>query len=72
MPFPTPSNPLHSHVADECPHQAEAECRAALLTKLLRRVSEPELASTTNALLSELVVLYRRAIAQAAGRAEHD
>lgn len=70
IPFPTPRNPLHSHVADECPHQAAAEYRAALLAKLLRRV--PELASTTNALLSELVVLYRRAIAQAAGRAEHD
>ena len=72
IPFPTPCNPLHSHVADECPHQAAAEYRAALLTKLLRQMPEPELASITSALLSELIVLYRRAIAQAAGRAEHD
>ncbi|MFI8735538.1 hypothetical protein ACIGKM_06440 [Ectopseudomonas toyotomiensis] len=72
IPFPTPCNPLHSHVADNCPLQAAAEYRAALLTKLLRRMPEPELASTTSALLSELIVLYRRAIAQAARRAEHD
>lgn len=72
IPFPTPRNPLHSHVADECPLQAAAEYRAALLAKLLRRMPEPELASTTSALLSELIVLYRRAIAQATGRAMHD
>ncbi|SFW12996.1 hypothetical protein SAMN03159511_0642 [Pseudomonas sp. NFACC19-2] len=42
IPFPTPRNPLHSHVADECPLQAAAEYRAALLTKLLRRMPEPE------------------------------
>ncbi len=72
IPFPTPHNPLHSHVADECPLQAAAEYRAALLAKLLRRMPEPELANSTSALLSELIVLYRRAIAQAAGRAKHD
>jgi hypothetical protein len=33
---------------------------------------EPELANATSALLSELIVLYRRAIAQAAWRAEHE
>lgn len=71
-PFPTPRNPLHSFVADECPLQAAAEYRAALLAKLLRRMPEPELANSTNALLSELIVLYRQAIAQASGRAEHD
>ncbi|PIA74159.1 hypothetical protein CDR19_03560 [Ectopseudomonas toyotomiensis] len=71
IPFPTPRNPLHSHVADECPHQAAAEYLAALLAKLLRRVPEPELANITNALLSELAVLYRRAIAQAQGGNAH-
>jgi len=68
IPFPSPRNPLHSFVADECP----AEYRAALLAKLLRRMPEPELANSTNALLSELIVLYRRAIVQASGRAAHD
>ena len=72
IPFPTPRNPLHSHVADDCPLQAAAEYRAALLAKLLRRMPEPELASNTSALLSELIVLYRRAIAQAAGSVGHD
>lgn len=72
IPFPTPRNPLHSNVADKCSLQAAAEYRAALLAKLLRRIPEQELANTTSALLSELIVLYRRAIAQAAGRGEHD
>jgi hypothetical protein len=71
IPFPTPRNPLHSHLADDCPHQAAAEYRAALLAKLLRRLPEPELASTTSALLSELIVLYRQAIAQAQGGNAH-
>ncbi|AVO56022.1 hypothetical protein [Ectopseudomonas mendocina] len=72
IPFPSPRNPLQSFVADECPLQAAAEYRAALLAKLLRRMPEPELANSTNALLSELIVLYRRAIAQVSGRAAHD
>ncbi|MGN0927274.1 hypothetical protein [Ectopseudomonas mendocina] len=72
IPLPSPRNPLHSFVADECPLQAAAEYRAALLAKLLRRMPEPELANNTSALLSELIVLYRRAIAQASGRATHD
>ena len=72
IPFPSPRNPLHSAVANEYPLQAAAEYRAALLAMLLRGLPEPELANATSALLSELIVLYRRAIAQAAGRAEHD
>lgn len=72
IPFPTPRNPLQSHGPDDCPLQAAAEYRAALLIKLLRRMPEPELATTAHAMLSELIALYRRAIAQAAGRAAHD
>ncbi|MDR8013689.1 hypothetical protein [Ectopseudomonas guguanensis] len=72
IPFPTPRNPLHSHIADECPPQAAAEYRAALLAKLLRRLPEAELSNTGSALLSELIVLYRQAIALASGRVEHD
>jgi hypothetical protein len=72
IPFPTPRNPLHSFVSDECPLQAAAEYRTTLLAQLLRRMPEPELVNCTNALLSELIVLYRRAIAQASGRAAHD
>jgi hypothetical protein len=72
VPFPTPRNPLQSFVSDECPLQAAAEYRAALLAKLLRHMPEQELANSTNALLSELIVLYRRAIARASGRAAHD
>lgn len=70
--FPSPRNPLHSFVANEYPLQAAAEYRAALLAMLLRGLPEPELANATSALLSELIVLYRRAIAQAAWRAEHE
>ncbi|WP_322977778.1 hypothetical protein [Pseudomonas sp. C11] len=72
IPFPTPRNPLHSHVADECPLQAAAEYRAALLGKLLRRMPESELTNSASTLLSELILLYHLAIAQAAGRVEHD
>lgn len=72
IPFPTPRNPLRSSVADECPLQAAAEYRAALLAKLLRRMPEPELTNSATTLLSELIVLYHLAIAQASGRAEHD
>ena len=70
--FPSPRNPLHSFVANEYPLQAAAEYRAALLAMLLRGLPEPELANATSALLSELIVLYRRAIAPAAWRAEHE
>ncbi|TBV00403.1 hypothetical protein [Phytopseudomonas dryadis] len=72
VPLPTPPNPLQSHVADDCWVQAAFEYRAALLAKLLRRMPQQELADTTSALLSELIVLYRQAISQAHGRAEHD
>lgn len=72
IPFPTPPNPLQSYVPDDCPIQAAAEYRAALLAKLLRRMPQVELANTSSVLLSELIVLYRQAIAQAHGRAEHD
>lgn len=71
IPFPTPANPLHGHIADNCAYQAAAEYRAALLAKLLKRMPQRELADTTNALLSELVVLYRQAIVQAHGGQEH-
>ncbi|VXB68483.1 hypothetical protein [Pseudomonas sp. 8O] len=70
--FPSPRNPLHSFVANEYPLQAAAEYRAALLAMLLRGLPEAELANATSALLSELIVLYRRAIAHAAWRAEHE
>jgi hypothetical protein len=71
IPFPTPANPLHSHIADNCAYQAAAEYRAALLAKLLRRMPQQELADTSNVLLSELIVLYRQAITQAHWRVEH-
>lgn len=71
IPFPSPRNPLQSSVADECPLQAATEYRATLLAKLLRRIPEPELANSASTLLSELIVLYHLAIAQASGRAEH-
>lgn len=71
IPFPMPANPLHSHIADDCAYQAAAEYRAAQLAKLLRHLPQQELADTTDALLSELIVLYRQAIAQAQGRHEH-
>lgn len=72
IPFPTPPNPLFSHVADDYSVLAAAEYRAALLAKLLRRMPEQELANISNAMLSELVVLYRQAINQAQGRAGHE
>ncbi|MBU1333014.1 MAG: hypothetical protein KJ884_00875 [Gammaproteobacteria bacterium] len=72
IPFPTPANPLHSYVADNCAYQAAAEYRVALLLKLLKRLPQQELATTSSALLSELIVLYRQAITQAHGRAAHD
>ncbi|VXC60333.1 conserved hypothetical protein [Pseudomonas sp. 8Z] len=40
--------------------------------KVVAGQPEQELTNSTSALLSELIVLYRRAIAQAAGRAEPD
>lgn len=70
--FPTPPNPLLSHMADDYSVLAAAEYRAALLAKLLRRMPEREMASTTSELLTELVVLYRQAINQAQGRPKHD
>ncbi|YCH20440.1 hypothetical protein M1D96_15080 [Pseudomonas sp. D1-3] len=72
IPFPTPPNPLLSHVADDYSVLAAAEYRAALLAKLLRRMPEQELADISNAMLSEMVVLYRQAINQAQGRAGHE
>lgn len=71
IPFPTPPNPLLSH-ADDYSVLAAAEYRAALLAKLLRRMPEQELADISNAMLSELVVLYRQAINQAQGRAGNE
>ncbi|KAB0550716.1 hypothetical protein F7R01_05770 [Pseudomonas argentinensis] len=72
IPFPTPANPLLSHVANDYSVLAAAEYRAALLAKLLRHMPEQELADISNAMLSELVVLYRQAINQAQGRAGHE
>ncbi|MDH1558790.1 hypothetical protein N5I19_07460 [Pseudomonas chengduensis] len=72
IPFPTPRNPLHSHVADNCSLQSAAEYRAVSLAKLLRRMPESELTNSASTLLSELILLYHLAIAQAAGRVEHD
>ncbi|OLU24959.1 hypothetical protein BVH03_18755 [Pseudomonas sp. PA15(2017)] len=72
IPFPTPPNPLLSQVADDYSVLAAAEYQAALLAKLLRRMPEQELADISNAMLSELVVLYRKAINQAQGRARHE
>ena len=59
-------------MADDYSVLAAAEYRAALLAKLLRRMPEQELADISNAMLSELVVLYRQAINQAQGSAGHD
>jgi len=59
-------------MADDYSVLAAAEYRAALLAKLLRRMPEREMASTTSELLTELVVLYRQAINQAQGRPKHD
>lgn len=63
IPFPSPCNPLHSHVADDCPPQAAAEHHAALLAKLLRRLPAPEMASTSSALSNQLIELYGQAVA---------
>jgi len=59
-------------MADDYSVLAAAEYRAALLAKLLRRMPEREMASTTSELLTELVVLYRQAINHAQGRPKHD
>ncbi|CAD5105962.1 hypothetical protein [Zestomonas carbonaria] len=74
IPFPR-RNPLHNPVPIHCPFQAAAELRAALLAKTLRQlphVEDPaqldEAAILADGLLSDLVVLYRNAIAQAQGR----
>ena len=72
IPFPKPHNPPNSPVADECSLQAAAEYRAVSLAKLLRRMPESELTNSASTLLSELILLYHLAIAQAAGRVEHD
>lgn len=72
IPFPTPTNPLHSYVADDCVYQAAAEYRAALLAKLLKRLPQQEHAASSSALLSDLIVLYRQAISQSHGRAAHE
>ncbi|MBA4681633.1 hypothetical protein DP090_018350 [Pseudomonas sp. MDMC216] len=72
IPFPTPRNPLQSFVADECSLQSAAEYRAVSLAKLLRRMPESELTNSASTLLSELILLYHLAIAQAAGSVEHD
>lgn len=71
IPLTSPT-PLLSHMADDYSVLAAAEYRAALLAKLFKRMPKPELADITNAMLRDLVMLYRQAIDQAQGRAEHD
>lgn len=80
LPFPSRPSPARVTSYKACPAQADAELRADMLRELLDDLVIQEQLETdylrilaaslaANALLNELVVLYRRAISQVQGGA---